>query len=1025
MSEKVEPKAAPAADKKVSPKTEGFDFPRPAEEVPASAAEKPVKQACPCAGDCPKCLPVKDLEKTQGVLNLTEEELRYLEAQKNKTGLIPVKVGSLARGLLPVQVAGHDRALRTPGGSLKMHALEIENPSLKELSGLGLRPVLGVQMMDGKVAGFLSAALGDVVLQSPKDLINKIKNNPVGIGFSGLKFEKLGGFDNEFKSGMLVFGLNQIHLKTFLFDGTAGVKWSNEGLLLDGFLQAKIPGLQESQVRILRNPQGAISIHGSLAANLGPAFKGSVLVDYLDGVGKIEGTLDYTTEKISGQLKVLVADPDAAKAAMTAAVGPENVVNLASPEKSAEHSKGEVRPLNPVLMGWGEANFRFNNWLSGKARVVFDHRGHVTIIGEISLPPELPLVPGGNFSTPPVGPMAKAFYGIPWVAEVYVAGGVSFHVYAVIAPLILKNPKVEGLYSTDPLVLQHFNLKGDLNLSAEAGLALSLWARIGASILFHDVSLTGTLKSTAGVRAYADTQIALGYQEKQDPILGKKGDFLFTGMFEFAAQPFVRLQGDLQYKLDAPMLSPVSDADETWPFLDWYYGFPATLGVKFGLKDYILGSAPNFIFEMGSLEFDTDKFLESAVDRERGPEPSDAQKARPIHAVIPAAAPVPQTPVAAAAKPTPMTAPPAKPEKPAEKASGGRQKKLRGKAKKEEVLGPKKGQVNATEDTKFIEHLQRVEAFAQKSKTMGWTRYRVQERVQKLKNAQKYSHKFTDKGSGVTTLTLKGAAPKAVEIDLYYTEKVEEKPKAPEDAGYTEKPEPKAAASAQVTVATDAISVNIPLWRMFCGPHADKYPKMKKPKADRDYLPEEWKRYVESSQSSRPRHAKGRAGLSDEKRKGLTDRLLERTDKDDRGHLFADILGGSNSPQNLVAFDAEENQHGPWNKREMLIRDFYKGTVMPHLKGSCKRVEMEVHLDYGDGKHTRRPKKLTLEAKFYKDVAGTTTEITGEVFTEAKARGRGEQEAVVSALNDLSYVPNVNPTSEEEKEIEKDPFYKI
>lgn len=1022
MAEKMEPQAAPAAENKSARKESRGSISAEASSATALTEGAPKKGACPCAGDCPKCIPVKDLTQNQGVLNLSEEEIHYLEGQKNKTGLIPVRVGTLAKGFLPVQVHGHDRALRTPGGSKNLHALEIESAALKKLSGLGLRPVLGLTMLDGQVGGFLSAAIGEHVLQSPKDLVTKIKSNPVGLGFSGVNFNEVGGYDNEFKSGLFVFGINNINVKASIFEGSAGVKFTTEGWAIDGYLQARIPGLQESQIRILTNPQGQIFVHGSLAANLGPAFKGSVLVDYLDGVGKIEGALDYTTEKLSGQLKVIVADPASADAAMRAAVGPENVMNLAAPEKSSDRGSSEEGLLvKPVLMGWGEANFKFNDWLSGKTKVVFDHRGFVTVIGEIALPPEIPLVPGKNFSTPPVGPMAKAFYGIPWVAEVYVAGGVSFNVYATIAPLILRNPKVAGLYSTDPKVLQHFNIMGSLNLSAEAGLALSLWARIGASILFHDVSLTGTLKSTAGVRAYADTQISLGYQEKQDPVLGKKGDFIFTGMFEFAAQPFVRLQGDLQYNLDAPALSPVSDANETWPFLDWYYGLPAVLGVKFGLKDYVIGTEPNFTFEMGDVEFDTDKFLEAAVDRERGPDPSASQKNIPIHAQIPAAPPAPRTAVNPSPPQPPVTAPAPKPEKPAKEAGGGRQKKPRGKAKKEEVWGPKKGGVHATEDTKFLEHIERVQQFAVLSKTRSWPRHRVEKRVQELKNAKKYHHTFADDGKGLLILSLKGAAPKAVEFELHYKPAVVEAPGPSEptkDVGYTEKPEPKPATPAQVTMNSQPITVNIPLWRMYGGPHALRYPKGKKRSQ------EDWKRYVESTQTSRPTFVKATMGLTGDSRKSLPDRILERTDREDRGHLVADVLGGLNTPANLVAFDEQANQHGPWNKREMLIRDFYKGSIMPNLKGSCKRAEIEVTVLYETGKHTRRPSKITMKTSFYKDVANKSSVITEEVYKDAMARGRDVTTADITVQNDLAYVPNIDPTPEQEKEILKDPFYK-
>ncbi len=401
--------------------------------------------------------------------------------------------------------------------------------------------------------------------------------------------------------------------------GTFGLE--DEVVTFAANARASVKGLAEVSLDLERRPDGVIAGRAEIPVN--PAhlknFSGLVVVTFAGGVVDAVGTVHYATEKLSGDVTLLVTDAETAKTVAYQHLPPE-AINASAKEAAGKSGGAAVpaaagpKPGPRALAGWGTLTARFNDWLTGSALVIVDGAGHVTVVGKIT--PQARV----EFPQTRVDSRLRIFsldihaaYGVPYVGDIFVFFSLSLDAVAKVTPLTLSRIEVVGTYSTDPKIFNNFSLSANLNVSALAALELDAKAGAGLEILHHEIKIGAGVTATAGVKAYLDATPIIGYRELADPELGKRGEFYIHGDMELAAQAFLALAGYLFVALETPWWSPVSDHTWRWPLGELEYQLPGELG--FGAEvDYIFGSGKPPAISRKNVDFNSDRFAGDLMD---------------------------------------------------------------------------------------------------------------------------------------------------------------------------------------------------------------------------------------------------------------------------------------------------------------------------------------------------------------------------------------------------------------------------
>jgi hypothetical protein len=252
--------------------------------------------------------------------------------------------------------------------------------------------------------------------------------------------------------------------------------------------------------------------------------------------------------------------------------------------------------------------FALTEWLAGKATVIVDDTGDVTLVGEIAPPAEVCLFEQQDYIKPLFRIEARAAYGVPVVGNVFLFANIGMEALAKLGPGKLHDITLSGTYSTKPEVAKSFSLAGTLTISAFAGLRLRAEGGAGVEIADHDIKAGVGVNGLAGVKGYVSARPAIGMREVGDPKAGKKTEFYVKGHLEIAAQPFLGLSGDLFVELDSPWWSPAPDKKWTWPLGQLEYPLPGEFGIGADV-DYVFGSPNVPDVKFGEVSFDSNKFI--------------------------------------------------------------------------------------------------------------------------------------------------------------------------------------------------------------------------------------------------------------------------------------------------------------------------------------------------------------------------------------------------------------------------------
>ncbi len=521
---------------------------------------------------------------------------------------VPVKIGKVTDGIIKVKQRKSAKGTEPATYWIKSKQYLPYNriDFLNTFQVAGMEPVISLNTRNpNNISGTVALKKGNTVYDGKNDLIKQINRNLNRLGLLGLKpiSAKL---ENSVTNGIVT--LKASDLKTTVagyLDAEGGFGLVGDRFVFELDTHVDVNGLAQGDFKIARNEKGQLAGEGEIAVAIAN-LNGKVRVTYIAGDVTILGTVGIESEKFSGSISIMVADKAIAKQTMMAALEVKSIENEKKKGPSPKAAKKKTKK-NQVVIGWGTVTARITPWLEGTAKVGVDDQGQVTIVGTIEVPSEVELMEQKGKKITLFTVEIKAGYGIPLVGQVGLFASIGMFINSGFGPLVLRNVKFEGTYSTDPSVLQNFLITGTLGISAFAIIGLEAKAGVFVTLIGHDIKAGIKVIAAAGIRAYAEATPTFEYAEKTGPAGGKVGEAWLKGHFEAAAQLFLKLAGAFFVELDSPWWSPAPDKTWEYPLGDVEYPLGPSLGIG-GDVAWLVGSPEVPELKFSPVDFDPDKF---------------------------------------------------------------------------------------------------------------------------------------------------------------------------------------------------------------------------------------------------------------------------------------------------------------------------------------------------------------------------------------------------------------------------------
>jgi hypothetical protein len=595
----------------------------------------------------------------QGRADFTPPEPITTFLDGRKQSVVNVRFGNLAGGPIKVSTVekGKYRVRRQP--------VPLAHPLFARAAEAvpGLIPSLILNVENNKLTGSVGLAAGEKV----ENLAAHLKAAPILFGLVGFDITALPSVSSSLEGGSLHISVKNIRIRLgSAFDGTANFEVIDGTVNFDGSAAINVKGLVQGTLELKRAADGLVTGKVKLSLNLPKNFSGEVEAAW-DGTSVTgHGKVGYQGEKLSGSVTLYMMERGQAEQMEKSRQAPEG-----APAPAAPAGKSKPSRVDYVVFGEGDLKYAFNDWLNGSAHVIVNPKGFVRVIGKITPQKEFTLFPQKDYVKHIFKVEARATYGVPLLADIFIFANVGLDAFANLGPATFNNIVVEGDYSTDPAEANQFTVSGHLNISAGAGLLLRGEAGAGLEILGHDIKAGAGVNATAGVKGYVDAKPNMGYREVVAAGQDKKGEFFVGGDIEIAAQAFFGLSGDLFVQLDTPWWSPLSDKTWTWPLFGKEWPLGGSLGVGAAV-DYVFGSGQWPKFDFKPVEFSGEKFMTGLYDgkAEAGSGKTAEQKGKWKEKVSAAAQLPPKTSPQGNAKPG--KPPPATPAKSKVARGGGK-----------------------------------------------------------------------------------------------------------------------------------------------------------------------------------------------------------------------------------------------------------------------------------------------------------------------------------------------------------------
>lgn len=553
--------------------------------------------------------PAQVTSLTTGTFSPTDTVAEYIVAGGTGGNVVNVSFGTYASGT--IKIRKRKDIYETVGN---VQILPLTLPFLQPLVNVGIQPALAVQVKENKVSGYITTA-GAKGGEGTSAIFDKIKADPVMMKWTGLAFGKSKlAITNQIEGDQLRFEVSNINVKLGGFvDATMNIGINNSSFTVSGSAIVKIRSLADGNLNFNRDAAGNLKGSFKMQTNI-KNFNGVINGEFLNGIFDIRGEASYHTEKLKGTVNIIVTDARQAQTLVLQQLEPQQISKEAEQRAGVNEPATGPQPGPRAIAGWGTLEFSFNKWLTGMAKVIVDAEGYVTVHGEITPPAEVRLFKPKPYRSPNFVDIHPTFrWGIPYIADLHV--GLDFLLYAEaqIGPAVLRDIKVIGNYSTDPLLFNDFRIQATFNMIGYAGLVFEFGAHAGVGILGFDVDLQGTVKATAGIKGYIDATPVIGYREKADPVEGKKGEFFISGNAELAAQPFLKLAGSVGVEVDSPW--PIPNFGKSWPLFEKEWALPGQFGIGMKLNEYVLGSEGWPDVDFNDVKFDEEKFKDDLIER--------------------------------------------------------------------------------------------------------------------------------------------------------------------------------------------------------------------------------------------------------------------------------------------------------------------------------------------------------------------------------------------------------------------------
>jgi hypothetical protein len=544
--------------------------------------------------------------KGQDKFTPSDAVVSLLKNSPKKMHKIRIKFGNLATGEMEIEMKNNEK------DGVRYHAKEqplaLSHPLFQGFAAQELAPKLFLSIKDSKIEG----SIGIEKKKGVNKLEQVLKDKPELIGLIGFDFSRSPKVCNEIEEGKLKFGVDNISATLGgVFSGKITLLLEDEAVKFESTmkLSANIKGTAAGgELVLIRSPEGVVT--GSI--DLGVAlknFSGNLKGQWDGKAFAADGSISYQGEKLSGNVNIHVMEKEQAdRMKQEQKAQPEGTLGKSSPPAT---TPSQQEKHNYVVAGEGNLEYQFNDWLHGSAEVIADYDGYITVIGEITPQAQIQLFKPEPFRKDLPEVKARAMYGLPVIADIFIEAGIGLTLWATIEGN-LKNIKAPFKYSTDPAQCKNFQLQGTINISAAAGITLHGFVDVGLEILDHEIKVGAGIDGTLGIKGYAEATPIIGYREEETEGHDKKGVFFISGDVEIAAQPFLGLEGKLFVKLDSPFWSPAPDKTWTWPLGDKEWPLGGGFGIGANV-DYIFGSgkAPTVSFKEPN--FSADKFMGDIV----------------------------------------------------------------------------------------------------------------------------------------------------------------------------------------------------------------------------------------------------------------------------------------------------------------------------------------------------------------------------------------------------------------------------
>jgi hypothetical protein len=477
----------------------------------------------------------------KGHPRLDLEPIQVLQIQLSDDPVsIPVRFAHLAWGT--VQVAGSFDGLQT-FHTPHPRVIALDHPGLPSLDEASV-PALLVEVRGGVVSGEIVTVseANQASMRRPGPGFRPIDtaNLPRVMALEDLQNLRIGAVENKLRDGHLTF-----HVRDMAYDlhgvfpghGHFDLDDERHHLTADAHVEAK--GVKKQTVAVGRDDLGQIrarsdSLSVELSTPEGQKLAGTLHARFGRGVFDIRGTVSYSGGDVAnGQVTVLITDEAAAWASVRQRLG----------DQAPPVAESTGAPHGLAFVGWGELEFKVNEWLTGTGEVVLDPDGYVTVLGQLRPTKVLTLFPvkatePKDLIKPERRKVIVPVYGVP----VELAATLTLRAHASAGPATLSDIAVDGLFTTRPHQPTEFRISGTFAFPASAAVDLGAMGSVSLpSILRHLGSLEAGLEGKAVLNAQALARPHIGRRRHgTDP---SKASYYLGGRLQAAAELNLGLDG--------------------------------------------------------------------------------------------------------------------------------------------------------------------------------------------------------------------------------------------------------------------------------------------------------------------------------------------------------------------------------------------------------------------------------------------------------------------------------------------------